>query len=256
MSDKFLEKWMPALDTSLLDERADNAIRRVSGSIGLDISVDKGRMRTLKETAAQALEAGVDSVGPLFMRIGQGVFEAGVCKIGQSLDPKEVGAEILCEFHAEAVAAFQAAKAALATEALAFMNARGMGEAVTQAAITAADGVFAAPDKELFTREALPFIKTVATPSTQAFIGGLAGFACVFALIRSPHLGIFTGVLAGGGAYYLARRRVRRRCESLLRQLPRNLYQMLATEWNANIRRYAETVNAALAAAGEKNPAE
>ena len=244
--------WAPGLDTSLLDERMDNAMRRVSGSIGLDISVDKGRMRTLKETAAQALEAGASSAGPLFMRVGQGVFEAGFCKIGQALDPKEVGAEILYEFHAESVAAFQAAKAALAAEALAFMKQRGVGEAHAQTLIAAADGAFNVPDKELFTREGLPFIRTIAAPSTQAFIGGLAGFACVFALIRSPHLGIFTGVLVGGGAYSLARRRVRSSCEAMLRQLPRNLYQMLATEWNANIRRYAETVNAGL----EKQGAE
>lgn len=240
------ETWVPGLDCALLDERIDNAMRRVSGSIGLDISVDKGRMRTLKDTASQALEAGMNSGGPLFMRIGQGVFEAGLCKIGQSLNPKEVCAEILYEFHTEAVAAFQAARATLAADALAFMREKGAPEADAQMLIAAADGAFIIPDKELFTKEGLPFIRTIAEPSTQALIGGLAGFALVFAIVRSPHLGIFTGVLTGGGAYYLARRRVRTRCEAILRQLPRNLYQMLATEWNAGIRRYAETVNARL----------
>ena len=239
-------KWTPTLDTTILDERMDNAMRRVSGSVGLDISFDKGRMRALKDTAADALESGLNAVGPLFMRIGQGVFEAGFLKVGQSLDPKEVGAEILMEFHAEAVGAFQAAKAALGSEALAYMQQRGMSETHCRTVIEAANEGFTPPEKDMYTTVALPFVKTVATPSTQAFIGGLAGFACVFGLIRSPHLGIFTGVLVGGGAYYLARRRVRNRCESILRLLPRSLYQMLATEWNTGIRRYAETVNAGM----------
>ncbi|SBW11181.1 hypothetical protein KL86DPRO_70199 [uncultured delta proteobacterium] len=239
--------WNPGLDTAILDERMDNAMRRASGSIGLDIAMDKGRMRTLKDTAASALEAGLGSAGPLFMRVGRGVFEAGFCKVGESMDPKEVAAEIMREFYTETAAAFQAAKAALATDALAHMQRCGLGEAQCNALLSAADGAFSVPDKELFSREGLPFIKTIATPSTQAFIGGIAGFAVVFGLIRSPHLGIFTGVLTGGGAYYLARRRVRRKCEETLLQLPRNLYQMLATEWNANIRCYAETVNAGLA---------
>ncbi|MCC8193518.1 MAG: inorganic phosphate transporter [Deltaproteobacteria bacterium] len=239
--------WKPDLDMSILDERVDNAMRRASGSIGLDISVDKGRMRALHDTAVNALEAGMSSPGPLFMRIGRGAFEAGFCKIGQSLDPKEVAAEILREFFTESTAAFQAAKAALASDALAFMQKNGMGEAHCRTVLAAADGAFSLPEKELFTREGLPFIRVIATPSTQAIIGGLAGFAIVFGLIRSPHLALFTAVLAGGGAYYLARRRVRRQCEKTLRLLPRNIYQMLATEWNANIRRYAETVNAGLA---------
>ena len=238
--------WTPRLDTSILDQSMDNAMRRVSGSIGLDISMDKGRMRTLKDTAASALETGMSSPGPLFMRLGQGVFEAGFCRIGDSLDPKEVGAEILHEFYTEATAAFQAARAALSAEASAFLREKGADDTLAQRAIAAADAAFAPPDKEMFTKIGLPFVKTIATPSTQALVGGLAGLALAIALIRSPHLGIFTGVLAGGGAYYLARRRMRQRCENILRQLPRTLYDMLATEWNANIRRYAETVNAGL----------
>ena len=238
------QAWTPSLDSAILDERMDNAMRRASGAVGLDISMDKGRMRAMRDTAADALEAGANSAGPLFMRVGQGVLEAGFFKAGDALDPKEVGAEILREFHAEAVPAFQAAKAALAAEALAYMNGRGIGDTQCRAVLDAANDTFAVPEKELFTREGLPFVKTVAMPSTQAFVGGIAGFACVFAFIRSPQLAIFSGVLIGGAAYYLARRRVRRRCEDLLRLLPRNLYQMLATEWNANIRRYADTVNA------------
>lgn len=219
--------WAPRLDISSLDKCMDNAMRRVSGSVGLDISMDKGRMRTLKDTAADALDAGMSNPGPLFMRVGRGVFEAGFCKIGDSLDPKEVGAEILVEFHSESTAAFQSAKAALNAEALAFLQNKGVAEAQSQRIIAAADGAFAAP-------------------STQALIGGVAGLVLVIALIRSPHLGVIAGALTGGGAYYFARRRVRQRCENILRLLPRNLYDMLATEWNANLRRYAEIVNAGL----------
>ena len=246
VSDAVKPAWTPALDTAILDERMDNAMRRVSGSIGMDITVDKGRMRTLKDTAADALEAGTRSLGPLFMRVGQGVFEAGFCKVGQSLDPKEVGAEILYEFHTEALAAFQAARAALYSEAETWLRGRSVSEDRCRAVLAAADGGFVPPDKELFTKVGLPFVKTIATPFTQAFLAGIAGFVCVFALTRAPHLGIFSGAVLGGAGYYFARRRVRARCEKILLLLPRNLYQMLATEWNSNIRRYAETVNAGI----------
>ena len=239
--------WKPDLDTAILDERMDNAMRRASGSIGLDIALDKGRMRALQNTASKALEAGMSSGGPLFMRIGQGLFEAGLCKIGEALDPKEIASEILREFYVEAMAAFLAGKAALSADALDHMKCQGLDDTYCQAILTAADGVFSAPDKDMYTKTGFPFVKTIATPSTQALVGGLAGFAAVFGLIRSPHLGVFTGVLVGGSAYYLARRRVRRKCEETLRMLPRDLYQMLATEWNAGIHRYAETVNAGIA---------
>lgn len=240
------KQWTPQLDPAILDERMDNAMRRASGSVGVAIAMDKGRMRALRDTAADAVDAGLSSGGPLFMRIGRGVLEAGFCKIGEAMDPKEVAAEIMREFYTESTAAFQAAKAALATDALAHMQRCGLDDTRCRALLAAAEAVFSAPDKELFTKEGLPFVKTIAAPSTQALIGGVAGFAGVFGLIRSPHLAIFTAVLTGGGAYYLARRRVRRKCEETLLQLPRNLYQLLATEWNAAVRRYAETINASL----------
>lgn len=239
-------EWKPSLDTGILDERMDNAVRRVSGSVGLDISFEKGRMRILKETAGDALDAGLGTAGPLFMKMGRGAFEAGLVKIGESLNPKDVGAEILSEFHAESSGAFQAGRAALHAEALTFLKRRGMDEERCRGILAAADGAFAAPDKDRFTKVGLPFVKTVAAPFTQAVLGGIAGFLCVFLLTRVPHLGFFSGVIVGGAAYYLARSRVRKRCELILRLLPRNLYDMLATEWNASIRRYAETVNAGL----------
>ncbi|MDL2210046.1 hypothetical protein LJC26_04500 [Desulfovibrio sp. OttesenSCG-928-O18] len=246
-------EWKPSLDTSILDERMDNAMRRVSGSVGLDISFDKGRMRTLKETAGDALNAGLGTPGPLFMKVGKGAFEAGFLKIGESLDPKNVGAEILYEFHAESTGAFQAGKAALYAEARDFLQQQGVSEEHCNAVLAAAEGTFAVPDKDAFTKVGLPFVKAVATPFTQAVLGGIAGFLCVFLLTRVPHLGFFSGVLIGGAAYYLARSRVRKRCEQILQLLPRSLYDMLATEWNTNTRRYAETVNAGLAPAATDN---
>jgi len=36
-------EWKPSLDTGILDERMDNAVRRVSGSVGLDISFTRKR---------------------------------------------------------------------------------------------------------------------------------------------------------------------------------------------------------------------
>ncbi|CAK7065634.1 MAG: hypothetical protein DELT_01640 [Desulfovibrio sp.] len=240
------EEWTPELDTQILDERMDNAMRRASGSVGMDIAFDKGRMRALKDTAANALDAGAGSAGPLFMRVGKGLFEAGTCKIGDSLNPKDIGGEILAEFYAEANAAFQAGKAALGKEAQAYLEARAVPEERRATLLAAADAAFAAPDKEMFTKVGLPFVRSVAAPSTQAVLGGLAGFLCFFLLLRSPHLAFFSGVLVGGGSYYLSRSRIRKRCEDLLNFLPRNIYEMLATEWNAGIRRFAETINMGL----------
>lgn len=240
------EQWTPSLDTKILDDRMDNAMRRASGSVGMDISFDKGRMRTLKETAADAVDAGMSSVGPLFMRVGQGLFEAGTCKIGDSLNPKNVGGEILAEFFTESNAAFQAGRAALNKEAREFLEKREIPEAQRETLLAAADAAFMPPDKENFTKVGLPFVKSVAVPSTQAMVGGLGGFLCFFLLLRSPHLAFFSGVLVGGGAYYLSRSRIRKRCEDILRHLPRHLYEMLATEWNAGIRRFAETINIGL----------
>jgi hypothetical protein len=67
-------------------------------------------------------------------------------------------------------------------------------------------------------------------------------------LTRMLPLGLAGGLIIGGGAYYLARGHLRARTEQLLRQLPRKLYQLLATELTANARRYEETINAALKA--------
>jgi hypothetical protein len=237
-------EWQPAVTTELLDKRLDNALRRAAGSIGFDISMDRGRMRTLTETAESALNAGLQTPGPLFMRVGSGLFAAGGMKMGESLDPGEAVAEILYEFHTEAVAAFQTLKTSLYADALAHMQGGNLNESHRAAVLAAADNDFAAPEKEQFTKVGLPFIKTGMPPSTQAILGGIAGFVCALLLTRAPIAGLLAGAAAGVGAYSFARRRIRRKCERLLWALPRNLYSMLATDWNAGIRRYADIVNA------------
>jgi hypothetical protein len=226
--------------------RLENAMRRVSGSIGFTIAHDRGRMRTLQETASRALETGMESGGPWFMRVGQGALDAGTFSLGQSINLKDVATEILSEFHTEGTAAFQAARAALYADALAHMQGQKVDEECRNAALSAADGTFSLPAEADFTREALPLVGQTATPATQAGIGALAGVAGLVLLTRMPHMAVVGGLVIGGAAYWLARGRLRARSEQLLRQLPRKLYHVLATELKANVRRYEETVNAAL----------
>jgi hypothetical protein len=238
--------WKAQLSLADLDMRLENAMRRVSGSIGFDISHDRGRMRTLQETAARALETGMESGGPWFMRVGKGALDVGTFSLGQGLKLKDVGAEILSEFHTEGTAAFQAAKAALYADALVHMQGQEVDEECRKAALSAADGTFNLPAEDAFTREALPLIRQTATPATQAGIGALAGVAGLVLLTRMPHLAVIGGLVIDGAVYQLTRGQLRARSEQLLRQLPRKLYHVLATELKANVRRYEETVNAAL----------
>jgi hypothetical protein len=237
--------WSSRLSLAELDARLENAMRRVSGSIGADISYDRGRMNAMKDAAARALEAGQESAGPLFMRMGKGALEAGAFTVGRAVDLKAVAGEIMAEFHTEGTAAFQAARAALYTEALSHLRGLGLAEDHCKNVLEAAEATFIVPDKEAFTREALPLVSQFASPATQAAAAGLAGLLCCTLLTRMPPLGVIGGLVLGGGAYYLARGRLRGRAEQLLRQLPRILYHLLAAGLKSNIRRYEETVNAA-----------
>ena len=243
MTTKF---WEPNIDTALLDERMDKAMKRASGSIGADIAFDKGRMRMVKDTAIDALDAGLSSTGPLFMRVGQGLFEAGSFKMGKSISLQEIGSIILYEFHTEAVIAFQTARTALHTEALAYMQDRGMTEEHCKAILDAANEIFIMPSKDAFTEVGRPLVNIAAMPLAQALLAGLIGGAAAVALTRVPHLGVIGGAFIGGAMYCFARSRIRRRAEELAYLLPRRLYEMLRTDWNSNIRRYAETVNAGI----------
>jgi hypothetical protein len=240
--------WESRLSLSELDERLENAMRRVSAGIGADISFDRGRMRAMQDAAARALEAGMDSAGPWFMRLGRGAFEAGAFTLGNSVDLKAMAGEIMAEFHTEGTAAFQSARAALYTGAMSHLRGQGFAEDHCKTVLAAAEATFAAPDADAFTREALPLVSGFATPAVQAAVAGLGGLVCCVLLTRALPLGVIGGLALGGAAYYLARGRLRGRAELLLQQLPRKLYHLLAAGLKANISRYEETVNAALKA--------
>ncbi len=240
--------WTSKLSLSDLDERVENAMRRVSGSIGFDISHDRGKMRSMKETAARAFEAGMESGGPWFMRMGQGALEAGTFSLGQGLDLKAVGGEILAEFYAEGTAAFQAARAALYADALAHMQGQKVDEECRKTTLAAAEATFSLPAKDAFSHEALPLVAQGIAPATQSAAIGLIGFLGLILLTRMPPVAMLGGIGLGCAAYFTARGRLRGRSEQLLRVLPRKLYQLMASELKTNVRRYEETVNAALKA--------
>ena len=240
--------WSSNLSLSELDKRLENAMRRVSGSIGADLSLDKARMRVMKDSAARALEAGMESSGPLFMRMGRGALEAGTFPVGRAVDLKAIAGEIMGEFLGEGTAAFQTTRATLYTKAMSHLRDQGFAEDHCNNVLAAAETTFAVPDKEAFTREALPLVSQFATPVTQALVAGMGACLCCTLLTRMLPLGIIGGLILGGTAYYLARGRLRGRAELLLRQLPRKLYHMLAADLKTNIRRYEDTVNAALKA--------
>jgi len=240
--------WSSKLGLSELDNRLENAMRRVSGSVGADLSYDRGRMRVMKDSAARALQTGMDSAGPWFMRMGQGALEAGAFTLGRAVDLKAVAGEIMTEFHTEGMAAFQAAHTALYTEAQSHLLGQGLVEDHCNRVLAAAEETFSVPDQNAFTHEALPLVRQFATPATQAAVAGMVGLVGCVVLTRAIPLGVIGGLILGAAAYYLARGRLRGRAEMLLRQLPEKLYRLLATGLTSNIRRYEETVNAALKA--------
>ena len=70
------QHWAPIFDSKDLDARLENAFRRVAGSIGFALDRDRCNTMTLKNTAADAMDAGLEG-GPLFMRLGRGLMELG-----------------------------------------------------------------------------------------------------------------------------------------------------------------------------------
>ena len=238
--------WTPQICMEELEKRMENALRRVSGSIGFDIDCDKSRVRSISDSAGRAFDTMNDGSGPWFMRVGLGLLEAGSFKLGPGLSLKDMGAEILREFYNEGNAAFSLAQTALAAEARAYLQSLGHDDAYTLGLLEKAGQSFCMPDKELFTREAMPYVKESVSPAGWACMGALAGLAGGIALTRVPHVGVGLGLITGIAAFFAAKKSTHRRSEALIRQLPRKLYQILATEWNANIRRYADAVNAAL----------
>ena len=241
-------EWVPAQVTSELDTRLENAFRRVSGSVGYDISFDSGRSRTMRETAAQMLDAGAESGGPLFMRMGRGLAEGRGLKLGPGISLRDMAGDILREFHNEGNTAFQGAKAALYADALSHMRGCHLDEEHCRAILHSAGEAFAPPSKDEFTRIAEPFCDQKLTPPVLAFIGAVAAFTLIIVFVRSPHLAVVGALLAGGLGFYSGRNRRRSAARRLLANLPRCLYDSLRSGLNANVNRYADIVNTALRA--------
>ena len=239
--------WTPVFTLDEFDKRMENAFRRVSGSIGFDISVDRGDTRVLKERAAQAFESGMDSAGPLFMRFGKSALDIAAYSPKGTVNLHDCAGEVLLEFFEEGNAAYQAAKASLYADALVHLEEFGFDAEHCKSILANADASFAPPSKEAFTRQGASFCKEGATPSMQAALGGGAVFAAIILLMRSPVVASLLGVLAAGAMYYFARSNHRAKAERLARNLPKRLYQLLLSGLNTNVKRYADTVNAAIA---------
>lgn len=249
--------WKPELTLEELDRHLENAYRRLAGAIGFTLSQDRVNTNSLKTAAGQALETGLDTAGPWFLKIGRGVLEMGGYRPAGGVSLKDISAEILREFFAEGNTAYQLAKAALYADAASHFHTQGISEQVSLPILQAADASFTFPSRDAFTQEALPLIGQGPSPAAMASMAGVAAFVAVIVVTRAAVLGLLVGVLAAGVAYYMARGRLRSRAERLLFLLPKNLYSLLVTGLNANARRYEAVVNAGLeklAGQGSENP--
>lgn len=241
-------EWVPQFSVEDFNRRMENAYRRISGSIGHELSRDRGNTRQLKASAAQALDNGFDyRNGPLFMRVGKGALAMSSYRPGGAVELKECAGEILREFYEEGVSAFQAAKAALSVEADAFLHQGGLQPDRISMILAAAEDSFLLPDRDEFTKAGLEYCAEATSPATLAALAGIAGFAPVLMLLRSPFLAGIMGVCAAGAAYYYFRAKRRTRAETMLNMLPRRLYDILQGALKTNVRRYSETINAAIA---------
>ena len=242
-------EWVPQFSEEDFNRRMENAYRRISGSIGHELSQDRGNTRQFKDSAAEALNSGFDyRNGPLFMRVGKGALAMSSYRPGGTVELKECAGEILREFYEEGASAFQAAKAALGVEADTFLQQCAVAPERISPVLAAAGDTFLFPDKEEFTKIGLEYCAEATSPATLAALAGVAGFAPVLMLLRSPVLAGILGVCAAGAAYCYFRAKRRNRAETMLNMLPRRLYDVLQGALKTNVRRYSETVNAALAA--------
>lgn len=240
------DKWIPESVREELDKRMENAFRRVSGSIGYDISFDGGRSRALKDTASDVLKTGMESVGPMFLRMGRGLYEAKGLKTGPGLSLREIAGEILKEFFDEGSTAFQVGRNSLYADALRHVRGLGVDADHAKAVLSAADGTFVMPSREEFTQAAMPLCSQSFAPSTLAIVGAVAGFAPAVFLLRAPVLAVIGALAVGGLGFYIGRGRQRSAAAAMIQRLPRILYDLLLSGLNANTSRYADTVNSAL----------
>ena len=245
--------WKSELTLEELDTHLENAYRRLAGVIGFNLNQDRGNTNLLKDSASQALEAGLDTPGPWFLKLGRGVLELGGYRPAGGVSLKDVSAEVMREFFSEGNTAYQLAKAALYADAARYMREQGIAEHLSQSILKAADDSFVLPSKDAFTQVALPLIGEGPSPATVSALAGIGGFAITIVAVRAAVLGALVGVLAAGVVYYMARGRLRARAERLLHRLPKNLYSLLVTGLKSNARRYEDVVNAGLEKLGKES---
>ncbi|MDL2316035.1 hypothetical protein LJC59_03025 [Desulfovibrio sp. OttesenSCG-928-A18] len=236
--------WTPSFSEADFNTRMENAFRRVSGSIGHELSRDRGNTRALKNSATSALESGVASAGPLFMRLGRGALDLSRYKVAGMVNIKECAADILREFFDEGNAAYHAAAAEMRAQALSWLQEKGLDEKHSAAVLSSADSSFQMPSKEEFTQAAMEFCNERVSPLTMAGLAGLAVAAPVVALLRSPVLAVLLGLGAAIAAFCFLRGARRARVEKMVHMLPRRLYDLLDGGLKTNARRYGEIVRA------------
>lgn len=226
-----------------LDERLENAFKRVAGIIGHKMQQDRMNLQVLSGSAREIVDMNLTPSEPFFMRIGRSVATAASYRPKGTIDLKELAAELLNEFYSEATGAFQAARVRLREQAGAWLEGQNVAEDQRRAILSAADDSLLPPSREDMTRAALPYIQQSITPGTLAIIGGFGGFGLIILTIRHPLLA-FLGAAAGAGlAYYFSRSRLRTKAQTLLTKLPQDIYATLKQAAISNQTRYEGIVN-------------
>lgn len=238
-----VNQWTPTLGTQTLESQLENALRRSLGSIGYEISLDRARMNTIKDSAAGALEDTFLRSGPLFARLGMSLSAVGTLSTGSNLSLKDMAGDIMYEFYTESTTAFLLGLTELAAEAETWLRAQGVADDRIRSVLDAAEKSYTLPDKERFSREALPFIHERISMIGCMVLGGLTGLALGIVLTRAPHVGVIGALIGGGVGWYLSKKRRCTKSLWLASHLPRVLAQSLFAQWKANLRRYAEIVN-------------
>ena len=235
--------WKPVDPFRELDEHLENAYKRVAGVLGFKMGQDRLNLDALSGTARNILDIGTDRSEPFFMRVGQSLGAAVSYRPKDELSLKELAAEVLEEFHREALGAYQELRVRLRDQAGAWLNGRAAEPERCQALLAAADGAWLPPAKEEMFRSAQAYVAERVSPGTLAICGGFAGFGLVIATLRHPVLAAIGAVGGAAILYYLARRRNRAKAQALLTRLPQELYNCLRRGLSANVSRYEEIIN-------------
>ena len=238
-------QWQLDAPLKEFDEHMENAYKRVAGIAGFKMGQDRLNLDALSGSARHIMDINLNSGEPFFMRIGRSVGTAATYRPKAELSLKELAAEVLGEFHNEAVGAFQDVKVRMFRQSSDWLKERGLDDERRRSLLTAAEESFLPPSREDMTREALPYVRQLATPGTLAALGGFAGFGLMIFTLRHP---LFLAIGAAGGAglaYYLARGRLRAKARDLMVRLPQDLYNLLRRNLVSNQTRYQEIISRA-----------